>query len=309
MNGSTFYISRSYARLPLLLVCMAAVSAWTAPDKMKNDPSALRFIEQAQDRIYDPVEEGMETFSFTRPFTTEVGELGVEHYWFKAPDRFAYDITFNDELPNIAEISASMEMDRTKKDLRAVQTLSMYLGNYMIQYLDQCTVQFVESAKDQVIVRCFSKAGSQLAESIKYRDLIFDRDGLIQRIKQVYHTGNVQTLELSLKALEGSSLYLIDHIETDHQTPEAPIKMKQAFIHEEIDGFHLVVSTQISFAGLEMKIELPSRDIKVNQPIDDAIFKPEATEDKKKTSSARTEPDGSSPNEDGASPDKGGDGP
>jgi hypothetical protein len=254
---------RFMLKIPVLLVVLSCLGTGYPEEKeVKSDPRAVDFLMNAETLLYSPVREGLQTLSFSRPLNTQMGALGVERYYFKAPDRYGFALEVDD--PEIKPLLANRERS-------AAETLSMYLGTFITLNLDQCIVQFLDRTEDSVRVRCRVKKGSPLRDFISMRDLIFDPDGRIQSIKYIYARGETQTWKVHLK--KRGDLYLLDRLEMKTAMEQGSYTTVQRFVYEETEGFLLVIRTEVNFPELKSGVDLVTRDLEVNQPIEEAVFK------------------------------------
>lgn len=257
-------------KIPAFLVVLACLGTGYPQEKeVKSDPGAVDFLMNAETLIHSPVREGLKTLSFTRPLTTQAGSLGVERYYFQAPDRYGYTLELDKGDPDSLEVKSIKEA----REFTARDTLAMYLGTFITYNLDEFTVQFLERREDSVRIRCRVKKGSPLASFIHTRDLFFDPDGLIQSIKVIYARGETQTWKVYLKKIK--DLYLLDRLEMKTPMEQGSYTTVQRFVHEKVEGYQLVVRTEISFPELKTGIDLETRDLKINAPMEDSVFKKE----------------------------------
>ncbi|MFH1999391.1 MAG: hypothetical protein ABIK28_06905, partial [Planctomycetota bacterium] len=227
---------------------------------------AVRFILEAESKIYTPIREGLETIRFSRPLATPLGVIGMERYAFRAPDRIEFSREFNEEVPGIEEIRKAMSVDPKANQMRAEQTISMYLGTFLTYRLDEFQVCFLASSADSVRIRCKAKPGSASGEQISYKDMIFTPEGLIQKIKIVNNQAMTQTIQITLKEMESIGQYLLDQVEISNDNPANPMKTTQHFFYEKIKGFQIVARTEVEVAPLKQRVEFRTQDIGINEP-------------------------------------------
>jgi len=284
-------ISPCYKRAALCLVCVFSLLLCTGLSQSakkakaaKHNPDAVRFIKEAAHNIYSPIREGLETLSFSRPMATPMGLIGMEHYNFIAPDKLTYKRDFNEQIPGIDEIRQAMSLDPKANQLRAEQTVSMYLGTFLTYRLDEFDVVFLESSADSVRIRCKAKPGTTSADSIGVKDMIFSSDGLIRKIKLVDKQGLTQTYAFTLKEKKDSGEHLLDAVEISSDTPTNPMKTKQFFFFDEIKGLQIVVKSEVEIAPMKQRIQFISQNLRINEPEPEAGNKEKNGEDKGKDS-------------------------
>lgn len=277
-------ISSGKGFLVMALAALLLGGAAFPQDKFKSDPEAVAFLKQAEARMYSPLREGLRTLSFYRSEEVEgmpASPCKVRLY-FKAPDKRAFKIEFEKaDIPAIPGVSpgdqakflenaaaAASAMQETKY----LDTLGLYVGNFITHDLDQYRVRFLGDRKGPKRIRCDANPGSPLSKYINARDLIFDESGLLSAVKIINAQGNTQMVKVHLKELKGTDQYVFDRFEIEMHTIQGRQKVIQAFTYGEVKGYHLIMNTKMKVQGLDLEVKIPTHDVKVNEPIDDSVF-------------------------------------
>ena len=261
-------LSGFIALLSAQLVC--------AQDQKKTgsgDPKAIEFLRQVEMKIYSPVREGLKTLSFSRLLNTKIGDIGKENYWFKAPDRYKYEIELNQDHPQRAALEETMKTDKWINEVKGLSTLGIYLGTYMTRNIDEFEVNFIGLKTNTARIRCKVKPDSWLAPYHHSYDFIFDETGMLRAIKTIDATGNTQMQQYRFMKLKDTELSYLHQVELMTNTPQGTLKAVQTFHYKEIKGFHLITKTDIEFPELKESYTLDSLDLKINEPLNDSLWK------------------------------------